>query len=199
MAPGRSSAWSSGNMSPPMTASPRPAPHNLGSCAATPPAITSPHSKPAVRSTALPERARGPRRHSVRCAQTLAFDLGGGAAEAALALLEEGERLEVVALAEVGPQGVGHVHLGVRELPEEEVAEAHLAAGADQEVGIRDVAGAEVPGERAGGDPFRGELAAPDAPRDGARGARDLLAPAVADGEDHGHTGVASGCRDGGA
>ena len=40
-----------------MTASPRPAPHSLGSCAATPPAITSPHSKPAVRSTALPGSA----------------------------------------------------------------------------------------------------------------------------------------------
>src|SRR5207249_5000116 len=139
------------------------------------------------------------RAHLVRGPQLFAFDLGGGAAEAALALLEEGERLEVVALAEVGPQGVGHVHLGVRELPEEEVAEAHLAAGADQEIGIRDAARAEVLGERAGGDPVGVELAAPDAPGAGARGARDLLAPAVADGEDHGHTGVAPGRGDGGA
>src|SRR5207244_2846231 len=41
--------------------------------------------------------------------------------------------------------------------------------------------------------------AAPDAPRDGARRARDLLAPAVAHGEDHGHAGVAPGRGDGGA
>src|SRR5207247_106926 len=107
------------------------------------------------------------RTHLVRGPQLFAFDLGGRAAEAALALLEEGERLEVVALAEVGPQGVGHVHLGVRELPEEEVAEAHLAAGADQEVGIRDAVRAEVSGERAGGDLLRAEVAAPHAPRSG--------------------------------
>src|SRR5207245_8255333 len=131
--------------------------------------------------------------------QRFAVGLRGSAAEAWLALLKAGARVEVVALAEVGPQGVGHVHLGVRELPEEEVAEAHLATGADQEVGIRDAVRAEVPGERAGGDLLRVEVAAPHAPRDGARRARDLLAPAVAHGEDHGHAGVAPGRRDGGA
>src|SRR5262249_26931379 len=67
----------------------------------------------------------------VRSTQALARRLLRRATEAAMALLEEGQRLEELALAEVRPHGVGHVELGVGELPEEEVADAHLAARPD--------------------------------------------------------------------
>src|SRR5262249_57085806 len=76
--------------------------------------------------------------------QLLALQLLGGESKASLALLEERERLQELALAEVGPQRFGHVHLGVGELPEEEVAEPHLAARPDEEVRVRDAARAEV-------------------------------------------------------
>ena len=58
------------------------------------------------------------------------------AAVAALALLVVEDRLEQVPAAEVGPQRVGDPDLGVGDLPEQEVADAHLAAGADQQIGI---------------------------------------------------------------
>src|SRR2546425_5665353 len=38
--------------------------------------------------------------------------------------------------AEVGPTPLGPPNLGVRDLPQQEVAHAHLAARADQQVGI---------------------------------------------------------------
>src|SRR5439155_20878155 len=52
------------------------------------------------------------------------LELSRGPPEATLALLEEVERLQVLTLAEVGPQRVRDVDLGVGELPEEEVAES---------------------------------------------------------------------------
>src|SRR5262249_53133222 len=103
------------------------------------------------------------------------FDLSGRATETTLALLEEVERLEVLPLAEVRPERVGDVDLGVGELPEEEVAESHLAARPDEEIGIGNAGGGKVPGHGAGGDPVGLQLSAADLPRNGARGARDLL------------------------
>ena len=51
------------------------------------------------------------------------------------------------ALAEVRPQRVGDPDLGVGDLPEQEVADAHLAAGADQQIGIGLAGGVEEAGE----------------------------------------------------
>ena len=63
--------------------------------------------------------------------------LAGGpdAAVAPLALLEVDDGLEQVAGAEVRPQRVGHPDLGVGDLPEQEVADPHLAAGPDRRSG----------------------------------------------------------------
>src|SRR5262245_21587928 len=72
---------------------------------------------------------------------TQALDLGRGPAEAALAPLEVIQCLQVLPLAEVGPQRVGDVQLAVGDLPEIEVADAHLAAGADQQVRVGDAGG----------------------------------------------------------
>src|SRR5215472_16768276 len=74
----------------------------------------------------------------------VALDLRRRLAEASLALLVALERLHELALAEVGPEGLRDVDLGVRELPEEEVAHAHLAARPDEEVGIGDALGGEL-------------------------------------------------------
>src|SRR5689334_20796813 len=41
---------------------------------------------------------------------------------------------------EIGPQRVGEIKLGVGQLPEQEVADALLAAGADEQIGLRRVA-----------------------------------------------------------
>src|SRR5664280_46032 len=58
------------------------------------------------------------------------------AAVPALALLELGERLEEVPGPEIGPEHGRHVDLGVRDLPEQVVRDAHLAARADEEIRV---------------------------------------------------------------
>jgi hypothetical protein len=42
-----------------------------------------------------------------------------------------------LALVEIRPERVAEVQLGVRKIPQQEVADALLAAGADQQIGIR--------------------------------------------------------------
>ena len=46
--------------------------------------------------------------------------------------------------AEVGPEAVGDEDLGVGDLPEQEVRDALLARGADDEVGVGHVRGVEA-------------------------------------------------------
>src|SRR5262249_2632917 len=135
-------------------------------------------------------------RRTLHRAQPLALELGGGATEAALPLLEERQGLEVLPLAEVRPQCLGDVHLRVRQLPQKEVADAHLAACANQQVGVRDTLGAEVVRNGLLGDLPGRELAALDVAGDGTGGTGDVLAAAVAHGEDDRHAGVVAGRRD---
>ena len=54
------------------------------------------------------------------------------------------ERLVQLRLAEVRPERGRHDELGVGDLPEEEVAHAHLAAGPDEEVGVGVLVGVEM-------------------------------------------------------
>src|SRR3954469_5545879 len=63
------------------------------------------------------------------------------APEAALAVLEVEDRLVQLAAAEVRPEHARDVELRVRDLPEEEVGDALLAGGADQEIRVRHVGG----------------------------------------------------------
>src|SRR5262249_19508428 len=83
-----------------------------------------------------------------RSTRAVPFVLRAGAAETALALLIVHERTYELRVAEIRPQGVGDVELGVRNLPEEEVGDAHFAAGADEQVGVRKAGGAEGIGHR---------------------------------------------------
>jgi hypothetical protein len=86
--------------------------------------------------------------------------------------------------AEVRPEGVGEVELGVGQLPEQEVAQAQLAAGADHQVGIGHVGQVEVARNRRFVD-LRGARARRlDLGGDGADGVGDFGAPAVAEGQD---------------
>src|ERR1700734_3127985 len=75
----------------------------------------------------------------------LAHYAGGGfgvglafadAAVAAFAFLKLDESFEQTGAAEVRPQRFRDENLGVGNLPEEKIADAHFAAGANQQVGI---------------------------------------------------------------
>ena len=65
------------------------------------------------------------------------------AAEAAIALLIREHAFEQVPAAEVGPQRVGDPDLRVGDLPQQEIADAHLAARPDQQIGIGLAGGVE--------------------------------------------------------
>ena len=97
-----------------------------------------------------------------------------------------------MAAAEVGPERVGDPDLGVRDLPEQEVADAHLAARADQQIGIGLAGGVEELAEA----PLV-EIVGRDAGRDrAARGVDDLGAAAVVERDVEQHAGVARGLPD---
>src|SRR5690242_11687780 len=67
------------------------------------------------------------------------------------------ERTQEVDVPEVGPVRLAEVELGGGALPEQEAAQALLAGGADDEVGIGLALGVEVPGDVVGGQ-ARGDL-----------------------------------------
>lgn len=125
------------------------------------------------------------------------------ATESALAMLVGVDGLEQVKAVEVGPEAVGDEDLGVGDLPEEEVGDALLAGGADDEVGVGHVRGVEGAGDgglveglecagseeildgTAAGVGFGGEVG-----EDGADGVDDLGAGAIVEGQGEGSAGV---------
>ena len=90
---------------------------------------------------------------------------------------------------QVGPEGRGVVVLAVGGLPEEEVADALFAAGADDQVGIRAAFGVEVAPEEGFVHLFRGDGVVEDA----AHGLEDFVASAVVEGDVEGYAGVVAG------
>lgn len=74
------------------------------------------------------------------------------AAVAAIAFLKFDEGFEKTGAIEVGPQSFANVHFGVSNLPEEEIANAHFAAGADKQVWIGQAFSVEVAGNFFFGD-----------------------------------------------
>src|SRR5687767_13613403 len=72
----------------------------------------------------------------MRSTQPFALGLCARATEPPLAALEVRDCVEELALPEVRPQGVGDVDLRVRDLPEKEIADAHLAARANEQIGV---------------------------------------------------------------
>jgi hypothetical protein len=95
--------------------------------------------------------------------------------------------------AEVGPEHVGEVQLGVGQLPEQVVGQAVLPRGADQEVRVGHVGQVEVAGQCLLVDP--GGVQAPPGDVDGqGPGGVDQLGPsAVVEGDDERHLPVPPG------
>ena len=128
------------------------------------------------------------------------------ATEAAFAALVGGDGFEKVEAVEVGPEAVGDEDLGVGDLPEEEVGDALLSGGTDDEVGVGHVRGVEGAGdggliegfERAGAEEVVDGAAARvglggEVGEDAADGVGDLGAGAVVEGEGEGGAGVLCG------
>src|SRR5205814_3172999 len=61
-----------------------------------------------------------------------------------LARLKVDDRLEEMPFPEIGPQHFRDVNLRVRDLPQQKIRYAQLAAGADEQIGIVDVRGVEM-------------------------------------------------------
>ena len=82
-----------------------------------------------------------------RVGEVFVAAFGIEAAEASIALLESGDAFQQVFAAKIGPEALRHEDFGIGDLPEEVVGDAHLARGADEQVGIGHVAGVEVAGQ----------------------------------------------------
>ena len=95
-------------------------------------------------------------------------------------------------LAEIGPELVGDVELGVAQLPEQEVRQAQLADGADEEIRVRVVARVEVLSEDLVVDHGLVQVAFLDALNEALHAIDDLLPAAVAEGQDQCQLGVVS-------
>src|SRR5688572_5889962 len=103
--------------------------------------------------------------------------------EPALAVREVRERGLELGQVELGPEAFAEVELRVREVPEQEIADAPLAAGADEEIRIRQAVERERFGEQAFVDVAGGELAASAPLRERARRLHEVPASAVAHGD----------------
>jgi hypothetical protein len=54
----------------------------------------------------------------------------------AIAALERTQRLVKLMAIEIGPEDLRKVNFGIGHLPQQKIAQAHLATGANQQVGI---------------------------------------------------------------
>src|SRR5688572_21618454 len=110
--------------------------------------------------------------------------------EATASLLEVRDRPVEVDGAEVRPQHRRHPQLRVGDLPQQEVGDPHLAAGPDQEVGVRNAVGVERAADVALADLLGRDLARPHLPRQRAEGVQELVAAAVVEGHQQREAGV---------
>src|SRR5204863_9179689 len=137
------------------------------------------------RTTADASRSGRPRKR----AGALAAD----AAIATFAAAKLGDRPLEMLLAEVGPQRVDEHQLGVGALPQQEIADALLAAGTDQQVGIGHAGGQQLALEQALVDLLRRQLARRHLAGKIAGRLHDLVARAVVDADVDVDAGVAAG------
>ena len=79
----------------------------------------------------------------------------GDGAVTAFATLEIEERFEQTGAIEIRPECIGDEDFGVSDLPEEEIADAHFTAGADEEIRIGKIGSVEVAGDVVLGDEAR--------------------------------------------
>src|SRR5476651_1716638 len=107
--------------------------------------------------------------------------LGADAAIPPLAFAELGDRLLEMLLAEIRPQGVDEHEFGVGALPEKEIADALLAAGANEQIRIGDARSQELALEARFVDLVGRNLSRRDLAREIARRPQNLVARAVID------------------
>src|SRR5471032_1062666 len=107
--------------------------------------------------------------------------LGADAAIPPLAFAELGDRLLEMLLAEIRPQGVDEHEFGVGALPEKEIADALLAACANEQIRIGDARRQELALEARFVDLVDRNLSRRDLAREIARRPQDLVARAVID------------------
>src|SRR6185436_20607175 len=77
----------------------------------------------------------------------LTRELFAGAAKATLAVAIGFDRAIQGLRIEVGPEFVGKIELGVSKLPEQEITDALLAAGADEKIRFRSIVHREIRGQ----------------------------------------------------
>src|SRR5438552_17432868 len=110
--------------------------------------------------------------------------------EATLPAEEVGDRAIELRRTEVRPQRRGDPQLGVRDLPQEEVRDPHLAAGPDEQVRIGHAHGVERVVHVGLGDLLGLELAGAHLAGQRAEGVEQLVAAAVVEGQHQGQPGV---------
>src|SRR5450631_661416 len=123
-------------------------------------------------------------------------ELVAGLAETSLAGLEIGQRLAEFVDGEIGPVDLGEVRFGVGKLPEQEITDAHLAAGPDQEIRIRQPARIQVASENLHADVISRELAGQHVAGQLCSRHAQFLPSAVGEGQGQDHAGVARGFPD---
>ena len=126
-----------------------------------------------------------------RCTQVRLAGWRVGRAKAPVAAGEPYKRLVEPLHGECGKQRFREVHLGIGHLPQHEVADTHLATGADEQVGVGQACGAEVGFQRRFVQQVGRHAGVGRQPAAG--GAQHVPAAAVVDGHAQGHAAVAFG------
>src|SRR6267143_2042162 len=110
--------------------------------------------------------------------------------ETPLAALVVGDGAVEIRRPEIGPERRRHPELGVGDLPQQEVRHAHLAARADQQIGIRHALGVERAADVRLRYRLRRQLARLHAARERAEGVEQLVASAIVEGDEQREAGV---------
>src|SRR5690242_10687998 len=109
---------------------------------------------------------------------TLAFVAVTDAAVAPVALLELDKGFQQPRAVEVRSQGVRNKYLGVPDLPQQKIADPHLAAGSNEQIRIGQTPGIKVPLNVGFRQLFRAAISAPFS-QQRIRGIQNLRASAI--------------------
>ena len=113
-----------------------------------------------------------------------AFARGAETAVAAFAFLKINQGFEKFRAGKIRPESFGDVNFGVGDLPEQKIADAHFAAGADEQVGIGEAGGIEMLGDGLFVGLERGHAVGADLVEHGVEGVYQFGAAAVIQGDD---------------
>src|SRR5690606_20422056 len=157
----------------------RPSPHSRAHSQAmrAPASITSRsnHGRPST--TAITATGISTREETRRVRK---LELLGARTVATVAAAEFADGMLEVVLREIRPQPVDEEQLGIGRLPEQEVADALLAAGADQQIRVRNAFGEQMAPDQVLVDVLHPELAGLHLGGDPARRPGNLCTAAIA-------------------